>query len=71
MTITLIHKWAEPIPGQEERYARAWKHRSLYSRLMHLTPWWQLRKKRRRHQGWCRAVDRTKIYGQDIIQTCE
>lgn len=72
MSIDFIHKWAEPKPGKEFEYYLAWKHRGHLSTLMLETmkkPWRDLlgRRYRRINKLWARAVNRTKIYGQDVV----
>jgi hypothetical protein len=63
----VVIAYGGPAAGLEREFFRAWKHRQEYMRLALETPWWQFGKKRRRFDGWSRALERTKRYGADVV----
>lgn len=70
MTVVTIIKWGQPKPGYEFEYHLAWKHRAITSAMLADVTWcmfFRPFRHRRIYRMWARAVDRTKIYGQDLV----
>lgn len=63
----VILRSGQPIPGQEIAYFLAWKHRDRALRLHNDTPFWQVKKKRRRFEAYLRSISRFHLHGRDLV----